>query len=236
MFPLWKLVLLCGLLTGTSASLIEDLENEVLEKLKALLEKRIETSDSTLQALLQKLVDDLKALEESKSQANAFQMIQDVKTLLEEELSEIFQVVYKVTGLNIRNVHILDISVTSDGKRLSLSIPINADISYTLPLLGKVVDLGLNLDLQATVSAETDDTTGDVTVVVECTSDQDSISLTVLNRRIALINKAVDAAVNFVRQVLSLAVEYAVCPVLQTLIGLLDANYVQDLIDWFPGA
>ena len=49
------------------------------------------------------------------------------------------------------------------------------------PFLGEIVDLDLNVDLQTTVSIETD--TEDPQVVVgECTNNPESISLTVLHR------------------------------------------------------
>ena len=51
------------------------------------------------------------------------------------------------------------------------------------PLLGEIVDLDLNVDLQTTVSIETDAETSDSKVVVgECTNNPESISLTVLHR------------------------------------------------------
>ena len=51
------------------------------------------------------------------------------------------------------------------------------------PVLGEIVDLGLNLVLQFSVSVETDEETGVSQVVVaECKNDQHSISLTVLGR------------------------------------------------------
>ena len=43
MFPLWRLVLLCGLLTGTSASL---LDNNVVRELQSALRKELEMDDS----------------------------------------------------------------------------------------------------------------------------------------------------------------------------------------------
>ena len=43
MLPLWRLVLLCGLLTGTSASL---LDNNVVRELQSALRKELETDDS----------------------------------------------------------------------------------------------------------------------------------------------------------------------------------------------
>ena len=50
MFQLWKLVLLCGLLAGSSASLLDNLGKDVLRKLKTGLEKGLDNLDSTLQS------------------------------------------------------------------------------------------------------------------------------------------------------------------------------------------
>ena len=48
MFQLWKRVLLCGLLPGTSASLLDSLGKDGLRKLKSGLEKGLDNLDSTL--------------------------------------------------------------------------------------------------------------------------------------------------------------------------------------------
>ena len=50
MFQLWKLVLLCDLLAGTSASLLDNLGKDVLRKLKTGLEQGLDNLDSTLQS------------------------------------------------------------------------------------------------------------------------------------------------------------------------------------------
>ena len=47
MFQLWGLVLLCGLLTGTSASL---LDNDVVRELQSALIKGLETDDSAFES------------------------------------------------------------------------------------------------------------------------------------------------------------------------------------------
>lgn len=52
MLQLWKLVLLCGLLTGTSASLLGNLDDDLsnaVNKLKPAVEKGLETIDDTLE-------------------------------------------------------------------------------------------------------------------------------------------------------------------------------------------
>ena len=52
MAQLWKLVLLCGLLAGTSASLLDIRGNDVLRKLKSGLERGLGTFDSTVESEL----------------------------------------------------------------------------------------------------------------------------------------------------------------------------------------
>ena len=49
MFQLWKLVLLCGLLAGTSASLLDNRGNDVLRKLRSALESGLASFDSTIE-------------------------------------------------------------------------------------------------------------------------------------------------------------------------------------------
>ena len=50
MFQLWKRVLLCGLLPGTSASLLDSLGKDGLRKLKSGLEKGLDNIDGTLKS------------------------------------------------------------------------------------------------------------------------------------------------------------------------------------------
>ena len=52
MAQLWKLVLLCGLLAGTSTSLLDIRGNDVLRKLKSGLERGLGTFDSTVESEL----------------------------------------------------------------------------------------------------------------------------------------------------------------------------------------
>ncbi|KAB0337990.1 hypothetical protein FD754_024862, partial [Muntiacus muntjak] len=92
--------------------------------------------------------------------------------------------------VRIRNVQVPEIKfeATSDNST-NVTIPITADVTVNLPLLGDIVDLVLKVDLQISVSIETDAETGDSKVVVgECTNNNpESISLTVLHRRDLII-------------------------------------------------
>uniref|UniRef100_A0A8D1KX07 BPI fold containing family A member 2 n=1 Tax=Sus scrofa TaxID=9823 RepID=A0A8D1KX07_PIG len=232
MFQLWKLVFLCGLLTGTSASLLEDLENDLSDaedKLQPVIDKGLET----VEPVLQKLKAELESLQESESWQEAKQKVQEAENLLDKVLSKIFQITEKATGLKISNLHILDakVKLMADGKGISLNLPITANVSLTLPLLGQVVDLDLNLDLLTSVTIETDAKTGVSTVTLgECASDPASISLTLLDRRRALVNRAVNSVIKVLRKVVSLVVQKEVCPMIQKLVENLGVSLFKNII------
>nr|XP_020758217.1 short palate, lung and nasal epithelium carcinoma-associated protein 2A-like [Odocoileus virginianus texanus] len=134
---------------------------------------------------------------------------EETKNLLEKLISGIFQVVYRLTGVKISDLHILDLTLeaTSDSSA-EVKIPITAHINVKLPVLGEIVDLGLNLVLQFSVSVETDEATGVSQVVVaECKNDQHSIELTVLGSHIGVLRQVVNFAVNLANEVLSLVTQ-----------------------------
>ena len=49
MFQLWKPVLLCGLLAGTSASLLDNRGNDALRRLRSALESGLASFDSAIE-------------------------------------------------------------------------------------------------------------------------------------------------------------------------------------------
>nr|CAI9712940.1 unnamed protein product [Rangifer tarandus platyrhynchus] len=233
MFQLWKLVLLCGLLAGTSASLLDNIGKDVLRKLKSGLEEGLENLDSTLGTIFQLLKTDVTLPQESSTDEEAQEKTKDTKNLLEQLISGIFQAVNVLTGVNISNLHILDITLDATFENnTDVKIPITADITVKPPLLGEIVDLDLNVDLQTSVSIETGDETSDSKVVVgECTNDPESISLTVLHRRFGLLNDVVDIGVNLARRVVSSVVQDELCPRIHTIISSLNENLVKNLND-----
>nr|XP_020758221.1 short palate, lung and nasal epithelium carcinoma-associated protein 2B-like [Odocoileus virginianus texanus] len=159
---------------------------------------------------------------------------EETKNLLKQLISGIFEEVERLTGLKISNLHILDITFkeTSDGKGAIVKVPITAEVNVNLPMLGDIVNLALNLDLQYSVSVETDEETKVSTVVVEeCRSDQYSISLSVLGRRIKLFDEMLDFVINLVNEVLFLVTHYEVCPRVRSFLGSLDVDYVKNRID-----
>ncbi|XP_019501242.1 PREDICTED: BPI fold-containing family A member 2 [Hipposideros armiger] len=237
MFQLWKLVLLCGLLTGTSGSLLGNLGNDlnnVVSNLKPVLDKGLETIDNTLDVILGKLNVDLAVLQESKVWQLAKHKIQEAEKIVTDALSNVLSSHYKSLGLKISNVHIVDVraELASDGKGLNLRLPITADVTLTLPLVRQIVNLKLSLDLLAGLGIEVDDQTGVSKVVLgECSSDSNSVSIALKGSHAALTTKVVDSVTSFLSKTVSFLVEKQMCPLVRIFVSTLDVEFVQNVIE-----
>ncbi|XP_055270822.1 short palate, lung and nasal epithelium carcinoma-associated protein 2A-like, partial [Moschus berezovskii] len=185
-------------------------------------------TETAFAAVFQNLKTEL----ESRCSEEVVQETQHTENLLERLISRIFQVVNRLTGVRIRNVQVPDITFEATSENTAdVKIPITADITVNRPLLGEIVDLDLNVNLQTSVSVETDPETGDSKVVVgECINNSESISLTVRHRRFGLLSDVVDFGVDIARRVVSSAVQDELCPRIRELLESLDAECVKKLI------
>ncbi|VFV17069.1 short lung and nasal epithelium [Lynx pardinus] len=237
MLQLWKLVLLCGLLTGTSASLLGDLSNDlnnVVDKLKPAVEKGLETIDNTVESILQKLKADVAVLQDSKVWQLAKQKLQEAEKLVNDALSKVLSLKNGTLSLNILNSRILNIRIelTPDGEGINIRVPVTANVTLALPLIGKKVNLKVSLDLLTSLRLETDAQTGIPKVVVgECLSDSDSISITLLDGHSQLINKVLNSMTSILEKTVSHLIEKDVCPLIHLLVSTVDEHILHDIID-----
>ncbi|XP_011376664.1 BPI fold-containing family A member 2 [Pteropus vampyrus] len=237
MFQLWKLVLLCGLLTGTSASLLESLDNHLgsaVNSLKSILDKGLDTVDNTLEAVLGKEKDDVATFQDSKVWQSTKQKFQDAENLVNNGFPSIFPVKDKDLGLRISDTHILDVrtELAPDGRNLNLRFPITANVIQSLPLLGQTVNLKASLDLLTSVRIETSPQTGLPLVVQrECISDPASIHLTLLGRRSELVSKLANIVSSVTRKTVSFLVQKQMCPLVQAITSALNVDFIQNAIE-----
>ncbi|KAF5917878.1 hypothetical protein HPG69_010031 [Diceros bicornis minor] len=220
MFQLWKLVLLCCLITGTSVSLLGNLGNDV-DNVVNNLEKGAETVDNTLEG------ESTRALQESKAWQLAKQKFQEAENLVDNAASKILPI---VNGSLVENqshqIQDLKAELTPDGKSVNLTIPVTAGVSLAL----RVADLKASLDLLTSVRIETDAQTRHSTVVLgECTNDPASISLTQLNGHCEQITKTVNTLNSFLSKTKSFLVQKEVCPLIHIFLHNLDVNSFQNL-------
>uniref|UniRef100_A0A8B9WKS6 Lipid-binding serum glycoprotein N-terminal domain-containing protein n=1 Tax=Bos mutus grunniens TaxID=30521 RepID=A0A8B9WKS6_BOSMU len=222
MLPLWRLVLLCGLLTGTSASL---LDNNVVRELQSALRKELETDDSASEPVLEKVKEVLP------------EKIQDAEIVLDKDNSNNRQLLVRCLRLTIRSISIGNITFqgTPGGTSINLSISITAKVTLTLPLLGAVIDLTLNFVLQRSISFKIDEAGTLMVVLGECTYTPAKISLPFVNSSVSSltglmsnIRKTVTTLVNLVETYI---VKYVLCPRIGTIISSLNENLVNNLND-----
>lgn len=228
MFQLWKLVLLCGLLTGTSASLFSELGND----LQNVIDEGHEFIKDTVQTVAGNLKKDLTRLQNINLGQMTNQLLRKADDLLADAIGKVLSVSKNILGLKITNIHVKNIKpgLTSDGEGLDLSLPIKADVELNLPLIGQTVDLKLSMNILSGVKIESEDGKSKV-VMTKCNSDPASISLSLLNKRSQLANSLVRAASSFLSETLSNLVETQVCPLVRLFLNTLGVDFVQDAIN-----
>ncbi|XP_014311951.1 BPI fold-containing family A member 2 [Myotis lucifugus] len=202
MFQLWKLVLLCGLISGTSAG------------------------------ILQNLKEDLNLLRDTNGWQAIQDKFHQTKVVLNDALSKTIESIalgLKISNVHILN---FKAEPTPDGQGVQLRFPTSADVSLTLPLIGQAVHLNVSLDLLATVEVETDPKSGDSRVVLtDCASDPDSISFTLLGEHSTLVNKLSGTISSLLSDTVSFLVQNQMCPLLRIFVSTLGPQFVENVIN-----
>ncbi|XP_036758448.2 BPI fold-containing family A member 2 isoform X1 [Manis pentadactyla] len=235
MFQLWKLVLVCGLLTGTSAFLLENLGkdlNHVVSDMKPVLEEGIETVDNTLDAALQKLLTDLDV-----SQKLAKQRAQEAESMVDNALFKTLSAEDVSQGMKLSNLQVLDLKFekTPDSNGFDLRIPITVNVTLPLPF-ANVAKLKASLDILTSVKIKTNARTGLPAVVLEeCTINPANISITVptnflSSRPFDLIGRLTSKLMGLLQDATSYLVQKEVCPLLHFLVSILDVDIIQNII------
>ncbi|XP_006144211.1 BPI fold-containing family A member 2 [Tupaia chinensis] len=225
MFQLWKLVLLCGLLTGTSASLLDGLGvGKILDETKSI----VNVVDNTVGAVGQKLKDELAGV-----QGFLNERIQDVLSLVGNSLPQILSTGEKILDIKISDSALLNpkFEPTADGKGINVRFPIKAQVSLALPLTGEVLDLKVSLDLLSGVKVVADPKTGVSKVVLgECIRDPASISVSLLDKYSKTLNRVLKVVTTPVQNAVSLLVQNVVCPVIHSIINAVSVDGIQQAI------
>ncbi|KAM9683171.1 short palate, lung and nasal epithelium carcinoma-associated protein 2B-like [Dama dama] len=216
MFQLWKLVLFCGLFSGTSVSQF-DADKNAVNKLKSVLEEGLVADDSIFESIVKESKVDFTLLEESKCSEKA-------QKIVDTEFSKYFQVAYPCFWLRISIIKVGPITIEPFHNGIKVTIPITIRVTVTLPLLGTVIDLTLNLVIQRTITIET------VVVIGGCTHIPARIILPSLNSPFGSLKEINNITVTFVNEVETFVMQYMVCPRIYTIINSLDVSFIKEVI------
>ncbi|XP_012583558.1 PREDICTED: BPI fold-containing family A member 2 [Condylura cristata] len=187
MSQLWTLALLCGLLTGTSASLLGTLGkglNDAAHSVHDVLDGALQTVENILGSDQENLEPDLKASQDASILQKVKQRVLQIKNLENVDLHLLSPEV-QALGLKLNDLQILDIKteISPDSQGLNLMFPIRANVSMNLPVIGQLINLTSSLDLLSSVGIAKDDQTGLRTMVLEgCVVDPDSVQLKLQGR------------------------------------------------------
>ncbi|NP_001268605.1 BPI fold-containing family A member 2 precursor [Mesocricetus auratus] len=223
MFQLGSLIVLCGLLFGTSESLLGEIGN-VLSNTDIL-------NSASGDALPQPNLD-VSSLKETTDLSLAKNNVLEILNTLNLDKLNLLSPKNGL-GLHINKFNILDlqVSLSSDGKGIDLKLPVDIEASLSLPLLGSTADVAISLDLINSLTVQTDAKTGLPTLTIgKCSSDSDKISISLLGRRNILINNVLDGVSGLLTNTVTSVLQNQICPLLQTLLSSLNANLIQDLL------
>ncbi|OBS78093.1 hypothetical protein A6R68_19513, partial [Neotoma lepida] len=173
MFQLGSLVVLCGLLIGTSESLLGNVASAV---------NNLNVANAVSGDALQNLNLDVGSLQKTTDWSLANNNILGVLNKLDLGKLNLLSS-QNGLGLQIKKLSLLNLQagLSSDLNGIDLKLPVVVDASVSLPLIGSAVDVAISLDLITSLTVETNAQTGLPTLTIgKCSSDSDNISISLL--------------------------------------------------------
>ncbi|GAB1287080.1 BPI fold-containing family A member 2 [Apodemus speciosus] len=203
MFQLGSLVVLCGLLIGTSESLLGGLLGNPVNNVNVLNPSSGDVSQSL------NLNVDVDSLQQVTSWPSAKDSILETLNAANLGNSKSF---ISLGGLQLRinNLRILDIQagLSPNVNGVDLKLPLTLNASVVLPGIGSAVDVAVSLDLINSVTVQNNVQTGLPEITIgKCSSNSDKISISLLGRRFALVNAALDTVSHLLKDVVSVLLQ-----------------------------
>ncbi|XP_028743359.1 BPI fold-containing family A member 2 [Peromyscus leucopus] len=223
MFQLGSLVVFCGLLIGTSESLLGNVVSAV---------DNLNVPNSVSGDVLQNLNLDVGSLQETKDWSLASNNILGALNTLDLGKLNLLSS-QNGLGLRINKLSLLNLQagLSSSGKGIDLKLPVLVDASVSLPIIGSAVDVAISLDLITSLTVETNAQTGLPTLSIgKCSSNSDNISISLLGRRSTLVNRILDSVSGLLTNTVTSLLQNQICPLLQFLLSNLNVNLTQDLL------
>ncbi|KAL6087488.1 hypothetical protein STEG23_006494, partial [Scotinomys teguina] len=223
MFQLGSLVVLCGLLIGTSDSLL----GNVVGAANNLKIPNLASGD-----VLQKVNLDVGSLQQTTDWSLANNDILGALNTVDLDKLNLLSS-QSGLGLQIKKLSFLNLQagLSSDGKGINVKLPLVVDASVSLPIIGSMVDVAISLDLITSLTIEKNAQTGlPMLTIGKCSSDADNISISLLGRRSTFVNRILDSVSNLLTKTVSGLLQNQICPLLQFLLSNLNINLTQDLL------
>ncbi|ERE71003.1 parotid secretory protein [Cricetulus griseus] len=223
MFQLGSLVVLCSLLTGTSASTLGNIGSDQnnLNIMNSVCGNDPQNMKLNL-GLLQKTTDWLLA---KNTILGAFNMLEldNLKVLSSQN----------VLRLQNNEFRILDLQagLSSDGKGMDMNMPLIVNASLFLPRFGSRGDFSVSFSITTSLTVKTDAQTGlPILAIGKCRIDAEKVTFSLLDRTKAYANLPLKVSAGILNFVAEEFVINEICPMFQSLLSNLNINLIQDLL------
>ncbi|XP_055977523.1 BPI fold-containing family A member 2 [Sorex fumeus] len=114
---------------------------------------------------------------------------------------------------------------------MDLRFPIKANVNVALPLVGRLVNLEVSLDLLTSVRVEDLESENPTLVKGKCRSDPASFKLVLLDGKAPGLNRLVDSVLSLKQKIVGFLIEKVVCPVVNLLIDSQVGVIIKNILD-----
>ncbi|XP_074085076.1 BPI fold-containing family A member 1-like [Macrotis lagotis] len=237
MLLIWGLVLICGLLTGSSAQLeaIPVDPASVLSPAQSLTPPDL--SSGLLNGLTKGLLDS--GLLDILQNLPIVNMLKTgggssgglIGNLL-PRLTSLIPGLQDIVSINVTNPVLLELGLeqSPDGHRLFVAIPLGMVLEVKTFLTGELVKLDVNLNIVVELIAVKDKDGKIHLVVGDCKHDPGSLKITLL-KGVVLLQELVDTLVKALIEDLPSLIQNEVCPLVNEILGSLDVTLVHDVAE-----
>ncbi|GAB1287081.1 BPI fold-containing family A member 2 [Apodemus speciosus] len=221
MFQLGSLVVLCGLLIGTSRSLsgTEITEKQLLEEQESSVHVVLEN----FQRSQKKVAGCVFIFVGSQGQsAGSFGKCECC------QLNRHF-ISNRCEGLEVKDLRLLDVkpSLSSSGDEVTMKIPMTLDATMSLPVPDLTLDISTSMEMVSKLAVQKDDRTGLFFMNMQtCSANVDKISVSSSGRQNSFINLLLNNVSDSVRRNLLFSVTNGLCPILREIFKNLQPSLI----------
>ncbi|XP_058143390.1 BPI fold-containing family A member 1 [Dasypus novemcinctus] len=134
--------------------------------------------------------------------------------------------------LKVTDAQLLELGLVQspDGHRLYVNIPLGLNLSVKPSLLGTLLDLAVKLNITAELSV-VQDGQGSHLVLGDCTHSPGSLSISLLNGSVPVVQNLIDTITGILTGVLPELIQGKVCPLVNGILSKLDVTLVHNIVD-----
>ncbi|XP_023440587.1 BPI fold-containing family A member 1-like [Dasypus novemcinctus] len=134
--------------------------------------------------------------------------------------------------LKVTDAQLLELGLVQspDGHRLYVNIPLGLNLSVKPSLLGTLLDLAVKLNITAELSV-VQDGQGSHLVLGDCTHSPGSLSISLLNGSVPVVQNLIDTITEILNNVLPDLIQGTVCPLVNGILSKLDVTLVHDIVN-----